>query len=257
MFSLLSNIMTGYLTASSYKSQAKVAGIQAQSLRTQANAQADAIERTAARNKRLSDANLRAARTNQSRQLGRIRAAESGFSDAGTGNQAYLNAQATFDREIANMALSASVDSHNALQSAIDTRHKGELSAMTKEIEANQLRLAAKAVQSGTIVNAVMGGIGAFRGWGIGEESAQTFNDKLDEAVAANIIKQEDADLLYQDEAEHAFAASSHYGSGYFNATSAFNSFTTGMTKKQNWGSYLSLSRGRTPGFQHSKNSLF
>ena len=159
MFSLVTRIMQGITQSRALRHQAESQRIQATAARNQANAQAALIEDSARRNARLDADNLMAAAANQREQLATIKnkRATSGFTSQGTADAPIRTAAQELNTEIQHMALSASINSLNAIQTAHDTRRQGELTAMVHEMQAATLRSQAKGIQRSNLTSGIIG----------------------------------------------------------------------------------------------------
>lgn len=139
----------------SLKTKARLSSIAAQAEITRSNAQAAAIRAANKVNMDIAAANLRAASKTKTATVSTTRAARatSGFTSEGTGSTAERNAAAALDREIANMAFSASNENFNSWQQAQDIVQQGKISAMLHNMQSEQYTLAAKATQRSLMFN--------------------------------------------------------------------------------------------------------
>lgn len=265
MFSLVSRIFNGIQQSKMYKNQARAAQIQAQGIRNQASAQASLIEDSARRNALIDNQNLMAARSNQREQTAALKnkRATSGFTSEGTADQPILDAHEALNAEIEQMALSSSINSLNAIQTAVDTRKQGELSAMVKDMEAQAYRAQSKGIKQATIANGIVGIASAAAGAYTAYTGYQSALTNLDSAYdqgqlsPANYAAQKNA-LLQQNPYLLAFTAGGYYGSTGYDAMAAFNPYTTTMTRKNPWGGLYSLAKGANPGItRNNYNQLF
>lgn len=261
MLSLLTRIMQGIQESRALRYQSRAAGIQSTAIRNQANAQAALIEDSARRNSLIDADNLAAARANQREELAALKnkRATSGFTSEGTASAPIRDAHAALDAEIEQMALSASVNSLNAIQSAHDTRRQGELSALVKDMEAQSLRSQAKGVQQATITNGIIGvasaAIGAYQGFNAESILTAQYDagqiSAADYAAGMNQLQQTSPWL-------RSIVQGGYYGSTAFDASAAFNPYTTTMTRKNPWGGLYSLVKGANPGItRNNYNQLF
>lgn len=261
MLSLVTRIMQGIQESRALRYQAKAASIQATAIRNQANAQAALIEDSARRNALIDADNLMTARANQREQTAAIKnkRATSGFTSEGTADAPIRDASDALDAEIEQMALSSSINSLNAIQSATDTRRQGELSALVKDMEAQSLRTQAKGVQQATITNGIIGAASAAVGAYLGFNAESILTSQYDAGQISSAGYASGMNQLQQTSPWlRAFATSGYYGSTAFDATAAFNPYTTTMTRKNPWGGLYSLVKGANPGItRNNYNQLF
>jgi hypothetical protein len=132
MLGFLSSLDQMHSQAKAYRHQGKLLTIRANASRKQANAQAALIESQGKQQHEIASRNIRTARENQRKDIGTARTiqATSGFTSEGSGSDRVRHTQAILDAEIENMALSASISSLNAWQSARDTIKQGNVTAM-------------------------------------------------------------------------------------------------------------------------------
>lgn len=260
MFSLVTRIVNGIQQSKMYKYQAQAAQIQAQGIRNAANAQASLMEDSARKNALLDADALMSARAGQREQIAAVKnkRATSGFTSEGTGDAPIRDAHEALNQEIENMALSASINSLNAVQNAVDTRRQGELDAMVKDMEAQAYRAQAKGIKRATITNGLVGitssAFGMYQGWNAAHET----NMYLAEDMLNGHITKEQYDKLSINPYLSAFTAGGYYGSTGYDAAAAFNPYTTTMTRKNPWGGAYSLARGANPGItRNNYNALF
>lgn len=260
MFSLVTRIMQGITQSRALRHQAESQRIQATAARNQANAQAALIEDSARRNARLDADNLMAAAANQREQLATIKnkRATSGFTTQGTADAPIRTAAQELNTEIQHMALSASINSLNAIQTAHDTRRQGELTAMVHEMQAATLRSQAKGIQRSTLTSGIIGTASSIYGFSQGLASADEANMYLAEDLVNKRITKSEYNEKLQNRYLSAFATSGYYGSTFYDATAAFNPYTTTMTRKNPWGGLYSLVKGANPGItRNNYNTLF
>lgn len=261
MLSLVTRIMSGLQQARALRYQAESASIQALAARNHASAQAALIEDSARRNARIDSDNLMAARANQREQTAAIRnkRATSGFTSEGTADTPERTAHQELSAEIQNMALSASINSLNAIQTAHDTRSQGELTAMVHEMEAATLRSQAKGIQRATITSGIIGAAGA----AYGAYQGYTTNARLDSQYDSGQLTEAQYTASKNAIAgispwALALTQSNHYGSTLYEASASFNPYTTTMTRKNPWGGLYSLVKGANPGItRNNYNQLF
>jgi hypothetical protein len=261
MLCLVSRIMRGIQQSRALRYQAKAASIQATAARNQANAQAALIEDSARRNARLDADNLMAAAANQREQLATLKnkRATSGFTSQGTADAPIHTAAQELNAEIQHMALSASINSLNAIQTAHDTRAQGELTAMVHEMQAATLRSQAKGIQRSTLTSGIIGTATAAYGAYQGYNADTLLNTAYDngELTPEQYAAEKNA-LLGTTPWQRAIATSGYYGSTFYDATAAFNPYTTTMTRKNPWGGLYSLVKGANPGItRNNYNTLF
>lgn len=261
MFSLVTRIMQGITQSRALRHQAESQRIQATAARNQANAQASLIEDSARRNARLDADNLMAAAANQREQLATIKnkRATSGFTSQGTADAPIRTAAQELNTEIQHMALSASINSLNAIQTAHDTRRQGELTAMVHEMQAATLRSQAKGIQRSTLTSGSIGTATAAYGAYQGYNADTLLNTAYDngELTPEQYAAEKNA-LLGTTPWQRAIATSGYYGSTFYDATAAFNPYTTTMTRKNPWGGLYSLVKGANPGItRNNYNTLF
>ena len=202
--------------------------INAKATRSRANAQANNIEDTAAKNQLIAADNLARQQTNNRAQVGAVNAARasSGFTSEGSGNAAQESAQTMLDRYTANMAMSASIAMTNSVQRAIDIRRQGEVDAVSQEEQARIYHMQAKNIQRSANVNLAVGiasaATSAITGFMDGGDIGSTL------LQAANV-----GDMAY-----HASATFTPY-------TAAFSADAN--SRKNNWGGLLSVISGNIP----------
>lgn len=280
MFSLVTRIMQGITQSRALRHQAESQRIQAAAARGQANAQAALIEDSARRNAHIDAANLRTARANQREQTAALKnkRATTGFTSEGTADAPIRTAAQELNTEIQHMALSASINSLNAIQTAHDTRAQGELTAMVHQMQAATLRTQAKGIQKSTLTSGIIGAAsaayGAYQGYQNAQQAAyadrtdaqQTLyaayqNNQLSESQYLQAIKATESIPRNPEIASpwlYSITTAGQYGSTLYDATAAFNPYTTTMTRKNPWGGLYSLVKGANPGItRNNYNTLF
>lgn len=263
MLGFLSSLQQMRSQAKSYKHQSKLHSIAAKSARTQANAQAALIEFQSKQQLEIANSNLRTARENQRAAVGEARAvqAASGFTTQGTGNSTARQVKAQADAEIANMALSASIASHNAWQRARDTIKQGNVTAMQHESQAEQYAMASKATRDSMLWTGIGGVVGAATPIALDMYQTSKLNDTITTAYNQGQFGKVGSDAAlkaYQNTLQTGMSTSEMLSAAYTGLnmgagiTNAFNPYTATMTpaannRKNNWGSNLSVLLGRTP----------
>ena len=257
MLSLVTRIMQGIQQSRALRYQAETKRIQATAARNQANAQAALIEDSARRNALIDADNLMTAAANKREATAAIKnkRATSGFTSEGTADAPIRTAAQELQAEIEQMALSSSINSLNAVQTATDTRRQGELTAMVHELEATSLRTQAKGIQRATITNGIIGAAASIYGFSQGLASADEANMYLAEDLVNKRITKSEYNEKLQNRYLSAFATSGYYGSTAYDATAAFNPYTTTMTRKNPWGNLYTLAKGANPGITRSNYS--
>lgn len=277
MLSFVANIAAGIASARSYKAnashlqaQAGLARSQGKARRNAAYAEAAAHETAARARQEIAADNLRTIRENQTRVTASIRAKRgaSGFTSEGTAQTHEQQAQAYFDKAVANAALSASIDSINAWQTANATLRQGELALMAADIQgmqldasAQQARTASRNILTGTIINSIVGaGLGIYS---MGKGYAQTlaYNSKVSRIADRMDFASEDEKAAWIADSQispgtAAWVAGDSAASWGFNASSMLNIWTAGLTRNNNWGSNMSILMGNTPGILDNRYSL-
>lgn len=278
MLGFLSSLNQMRSQAKSFKHQATLHNIAATAATTQANAQAALIQFQSNQQQEIANRNLRTARENQRAAEGTARThdAASGFTTAGTGNTHARRAKLEADAAIQNMALSASIASHNAWQRATDTIRQGRVTAMQHEAQAEQYHLASKATRDSMLWTGISAAAGAAVGGIAGYlknrptqkqlDEAQDVNNTLFDAYQRGIISE--ADYLNNIQGfnykplEQTLAGAYQGLNTAAGAANAFNPWTATMTpaannRKNNWGANLSVLLGRTPYTTPQAGNLF
>lgn len=277
MLSFVANIAAGIASARSYKAsaahlqaQAGLARTQGKARRNAAYAEAAAHDTAARARQEIAADNLRTIRGNQTRVTASIRAkrAASGFTSEGTSQTHEQQAQAYFDRAVANATLSASIDSINSWQTANATRRQGELAAMAADIQgmqldasAQQARTASRNILTGTIINSIVGaGLGIYS-MGKGYAQAQAYNQNVARLADRMDFASEDEKAAWIADSQispgtTAWVAGDSAASWGFNASSMLNIWTAGLTRNNNWGGNMSILMGNTPGIPDNRYSL-
>lgn len=258
MLGFLSSLNQMRSQAKSYKHQATLHNIAATAATTQANAQAALIQLQSNQQQEIANRNLRTARENQRAAEGTARThdAASGFTTAGTGNTHARRAKLEADAAIQNMALSASIASHNAWQRATDTIRQGRVTALQHEAQAEQYHLAAKATRDSMLYTGIAGTLGAIGGAAIqGYANTADINNTLYQAYQDGQLTEKDylstlqSGITWDTNMLTAAYQGLNTAAG---AANAFNPWTATMTpaannRKNNWGANLSVLLGRTP----------
>ena len=179
MLSFITNIAAGIAASRSYKAQkqsyrtqAELARIQGNAQLNAANADAAAIEIAGRSRQEINARNLRTLRGNQTRVVESLRNKNGarGFTTDGTGDSNVEEAQLYFEEVIADAAMSASIDSINTWQTAMQTRRQGELASMVADLQgmqydnaARQASIASRNILTGTLINGAVGaGMGIY-----------------------------------------------------------------------------------------------
>ncbi len=148
---LINNIFGSINAARGIEGQADLARIEGQRQRDNAYRQADATEREAKLNAELAALQARQTRSQQTAAAGQARNARSaaGFDmSSGSGAAAEQAVHAAYDSQIANMALSSSIQQGNALNAATTARHSGDVSALSANLTADNMDAQAKAMRT-------------------------------------------------------------------------------------------------------------
>ena len=276
MLSLLLNYNQARLQSKLFGNQARIEKINARTARNRADAQASAIEHTAARNQELAARNLTALRHNQRQEEGALRTARDQvmFEESGTGGASQRDLQLALDAEIDNYAMSASIATVNAWQQAVDTRRQGEITAATHEAQAQQYAMAAEETRRSanfSLIGGIAGGaLAAYKAY----NSATDFNASLKKDLdasnasykkaldAGQITQQQYDNYIKQNNAAYeqrqlSPTRSTIYGfsqgsSMFYHGFNSFNPYTAALSgdannRKNNWGSYFSVLTGNIP----------
>ena len=268
MLGFLSSLNQMRTQAKSFKHKASLHIIAARAATTQANAQAALIQCQGQQQQEIANRNLRTARENQRAAEGTARTldATSGFTTQGTGNTHARQAKLQADAEIQNMALSASIASHNAWQRATDTIQQDRVTSLQHKAEAEQYTLAAKATRNSMQWTALGGANGAIGG-AVTQGYANTadINNVLADAHNQGLISTSD----YLDTLQSGITWDTNMLTAAYQGintaaglTNAFNPYTATMTpaannRKNNWGANLSVLLGRTPYHTPQAGNLF
>lgn len=265
MLGFLSSINQMRSQAKAYKHQGQLLTLQAKAARTQANAQAALIELQGQQQQEIANRNLRTARENQRAEVGTARTldATSGFTSEGSGSNRARQTQLALDAEIENMALSASIASHNSWQRARDTIKQGEITAMTHEMQAEQMNLAAKATRKSMLYTSISGALGAIGGAAIqGYANTAALNETITTAYNQGQFGEVGSQAAlekYNNNLQSGITWDSNMLSAAYTglntaagAANAFNPYTATMTpaannRKNNWAGNLAVLLGRTP----------
>lgn len=273
---LLSSFAGGMMQSSVYKTQARIAQLNANRARNAANRKAYSIEENARQNQRLAAENMMNARLNQRAEVGAVRNAQAGngFTSEGSGNDAVESAQETLDKYIANMALSASISMNNAWQQSLDTRAQGEAQAVEYEGQAEAYRSQASNTKNSAITSLVIGTLGAAAGAYAGFTGASAYNKELavaqDNATntftkawqAGDITEGEWQQAVVRNAA--AFNANkvdpwkaaglqfSQMGGMAYDTAASFSPYISAFSadanaRKNNWGGMMSILSGNVP----------
>lgn len=275
MLGFLSSLNQMRSQAKSFKHQATLHNIAATAATTQANAQAALIQFQSNQQQEIANRNLRTARENQRAAEGTARThdAASGFTTAGTGNTHARRAKLEADAAIQNMALSASIASHNAWQRATDTIRQGRVTALQHEAQAEQYTIASKATRDSMLYTGIAGTLGAIGGAAIqGYANTAALNETIttaynqgqfgkvgSEAALAEYNNTLQSGITWDTNMLTAAYQGLNTAAG---AANAFNPWTATMTpaannRKNNWGANLSVLLGRTPYTTPQAGNLF
>ena len=277
MLSFITNIAAGIAASRSYKAQkqsyrtqAELARIQGNAQLNAANADAAAIEIAGRSRQEINARNLRTLRGNQTRVVESIRNKNGarGFTTDGTGSSNVQEAQLYFEEVIADAAMSASIDSINTWQTAVQTRRQGELASMVADLQgmqydnaARQASIASRNILTGTLINGAVGaGMGIYA-MGSAYTQAQAYNQNI-EKLASRLTFDSAAEKTAWIDASRinpglsAVIAGDSAASWGFNAMGTLNVWTAGMTRGQNWGNNMSILMGNTPGIPDNRYSL-
>lgn len=240
MLAILSSIFEGLGNASIQRGQGRLLMMKGQAVRTQGNAQAAAIQQGQRRSQETAALQQRQQRANQNAAVGQAmeQQSHSGFTSQGSGGQTARNIQAYFDEAIGNMALETSINSLNLWQNSIDTKRQAELQASAIETQGNALIKAAKATKNSTLLSAAAGAVA----YGYGAYTS--YNNAL-EYNEANRFKE--GDEGYISPAASAFFGGDFYGTSVFGSTFGANIYTAALTRKNNYGNFLSILQGNVP----------
>lgn len=258
MLSLLTRIMDGFAQSDALKSQARLLYAQARNTRNQAYGQAALIEDSARRNLLIDADNLAAAAGNKRETLAALKnkRATSGFTSQGTGDAPIRTAAQELQAEIDQMALSASINSLNAVQTANDIRTQGRLDARIMQLQAESLRTQAKGIQKSTILSGIIGtATAAYTGYQ--EYNAETNLDHAYDTGQINADQYAAAknNLAATDPWLRAIVSGGQYGTAAYEFTASFNPYTATMTRKNPWGNLYTLAKGANPGITRSNYS--
>lgn len=276
MLSLLSGYNQARLQSKLFAGQAAIERLNARTARNRADAQASAIEHTAARNQYLAAGNLATSRFNQRQAEGALRTArdQAMFEDAGTGDSTQRDLQRALDAEIENLALSASIATVNAWQQATDTRRQGAITAASHEAQAQQLSMAATETRRSAnfaLIGGLAGGaLSAYQAYNSASDYNTSLKKDLDSANATyeqalkkgKITQQQYDSYIKQNRAAYEQRILSptrnsilgfSQGSGmFYHGFNSFNPYTAALSadannRKNNWGSYVSVLAGNVP----------
>ena len=238
MLTLLGNLFQSNTQRKQYANSAAIAAINARGARAAAETRASGIEQAAAFNHYLANSNIRTAQDNAHRTLGSIRASQgaSGLTTEGSGNQRYLSAQEVLDKQINDMALSASIAMGNAMQQTVEVRRTGEAQAIQYELQAAQYSAAAANVKKNMLMQGIMGVAGAAFGGITNYMQQQKEQERNGTPISRSDI----------------FAAASQgmdYGANFGTLTSPFTAALAGdaNTRKNNWRGIFAIANGNTP----------
>ena len=170
------------------------------------------------------------------------------------------------DAAIENMALSASIATHNTWQRATDTIRQGRVTALQHQAQAEQYTLAAKATRDSMLYTGLAGAIGAAAG-AVAQGYANTadINNTLYQAYQDGQLTEKDylstlqSGITWDSNMLTAAYQGLNTAAG---AANAFNPWTATMTpaannRKNNWGANLSVLLGRTPYTTPQAGNLF
>lgn len=275
MFSTIQSLFSMRSQAKEYTASARILDANALATRKHANAQATAIEQTARANMAIAGENMMTARSNQRATLAAAEnnRAASGFS-GGTSDQPLHSIEKTLDKQLANLALSASIASLNAWQSAKDTRHQGEIQALAIESQADQYRRAAKSIRNQMWINSISSvanaAASAYSGYtaatarntaltdGFMSQSASLRTQLQNGTITQDQFNQQSASLWQQTQAatvnpwESAFLSGSQGFSAGFDIANSYSPYTAAIsgnpnTRKNNYGGAWSVLMGNIP----------
>lgn len=185
-------LIGGLSQASLYDGQKKNALFQGEANRNKYYAQATQTEEAGRAEAEQAGANMMTARQNQRLATGSARASQAGtgFTSQGTGSQAERSVNMAYEKQISDMARSASVGTINAFNQATSLRRQGDIAYMQGEAEAAQYRAMAKATRSGLWASGISAAVGAGVGMYKGSQGANAYNasvDKYNEKYASQI----------------------------------------------------------------------
>ena len=254
MLSLLSSIFEGFGNAKLQRGQGRLLMLKGQAERTRGEAQAAAIQQAQRRSQETAALQQRQQRANQSYAVGLAREQQehSGFTSQGGGDKTVRNIQAAFDEELANMALESSINSLNLWQNSIDTQRQAELQARALESQGNALIKASRVTRNSTLLSAAAGAVA----YGYGAYTA--YNNASD--YNANVAKTADG-MQFASAADKsawikanqisttasAFLGGDLIGTAAYGTTFGANIYTASITRKNNYGSFLSVLQGNVP----------
>lgn len=254
MLAILSSIFEGLGNASIQRGQGRLLMLKGQAIRTQGNAQAAAIQQGQRRSQETAALQQRQQRANQTAAVAQAmeQQSHSGFTSQGSGGQTARNIQAYFDEAIGNMALETSINSLNLWQNSIDTKRQAELQASAIETQGNALIKAAKATKNSTLLSAAAGAVAYGYGAYTSYNNALEYNanvaktaDGMQFASAADKSAWLEANQI--SPAASAFFGGDFYGSSVFGSTFGANIYTAALTRKNNYGNFLSILQGNVP----------
>lgn len=275
MFSTIQSLFSMRSQAKEYTASARILDANALATRKHANAQATAIEQTARANMAIAGENMMTSRSNQRATLAAAenKRASSGFS-GGTSDQPIRTIEKTLDKQLANLALSASIASLNAWQSAKDTRHQGEIQAHAIESQADQYRRAAKSIRNQMWINSISSAANAAAAAYSGYTAASSRNAELTSGMkdqirglrtqmnngsiteeqflsqSASIMEQTRSDMV--NPWESAFLSGSQGFAAGFDLANSYSPYTAALsgnpnTRKNNYGGAWSVLMGNIP----------
>ncbi len=168
----VNNIFGSITEARGIEGQADLKRIQCEEQRDADHLQEYTTEREARQNAELAGLQMRQSRSAQTAAAGQTRTARAaaGFDmTSGSGGAAEQAVSASFDDQIANMALSSSIQQANAINAATTARHSGNVAQLSANLTADNMDAQAKAMRNsawfsaaGGLVGAVSGGIDSY-----------------------------------------------------------------------------------------------
>lgn len=240
MLAILSSIFEGLGNAKLQRGQGRLLMLKGQAERTRGEAQAAAIQTASRRSQETAALQQRQQRANQSYAVGLAREQQehSGFTSQGGGDKTVRNIQAAFDEELANMALESSINSLNLWQNSIDTQRQAELQARALESQGNALIKASRVTRNSTLLSAAAGAVA----YGYGAYTS--YNNASDYNKAHNL---KSGDEGYISPTASAFLGGDLIGTAAYGTTFGANIYTASITRKNNYGSFLSVLQGNVP----------
>lgn len=251
MLSFISGVINAFTQASVTGEKARVARRQGTAAKANADRQAALTRQTAAQNWEIQSYRRKAMRQNQAAAADSARASRSasGFTYSGSIRQSEADTISAFEETIHNANISSAIAYTNEWQQAQATQTQGKLAKAAYDAEAAQYNHIAKGMRQGAVIATIAGGAAGVYGAYKGAAAAEEYNSLNAEAIARG-------DLKALDVGEQAFLGSSLFSGSIFNNAIGMNMFTASLGYKQSWDPAFAILTGKTPGFQHSKNSL-